>query len=569
MDKSAKDIAELMKRLKESGLSQDDVDFFVGCTELATWLPEALRENKISMRNLQRLIFGETRKKKGKKGSKGNKGNRKKADAADSAAAADEGDTSDIQPDEPEKEGVPADSGTEGSGEKNSKENVVDLEKARHEKQKGHGRFAHTAYKDALEYTITHTTLNPGDACPDDCGGKVYPFKPGMVVRITGNTLGTVHKYELEKLRCNLCGTVFTADLPPGVSDTKYDSRFKAILAMQKYYMGVPFNRQASLQGMLGLPSPSSTQFELVEHVADAGYRVVSSLEKIAANAKVIHNDDTKARILSLMYEHGKNPNQDRKGIFTSGIIAKAEDKIIALFYTGKQHAGENLADVLQHRAKEKTPIIQMCDALSANLPKKMETILCKCLGHGFRKIRDLLEFYPEPCLHIIKALGKAFEHDAATVGMMDKQRLAYHRKHSKPILKKLHSWMKRQLNKNRIEPNSSLGKAIKYLLKHWKGLTQFYRIAGCPIDNNIVERALKIPIRIRKSAMFYKTEHGANIANVLLSLIYTAKLANENPVDYLVALQDHKTDVFQNPDDWVPWRYRDTLAALEFKKAA
>ncbi len=88
-------------------------------------------------------------------------------------------------------------------------------------------------------------------------------------------------------------------------------------------------------------------------------------------------------------------------------------------------------------------------------------------------------------------------------------------------------------------------------------------------VYNNIVEQALKIPIRGRKAAMFYKTEHGATISSILTSLIQTAALSGENPYEYLVALQDYKSWVFKEPEAWLPWNYRQTLARMCLRLAA
>jgi hypothetical protein len=210
-----------------------------------------------------------------------------------------------------------------------------------------------------------------------------------------------------------------------------------------------------------------------------------------------------------------------------------------------------------------------MCDAASLNIPKAMETILCNCLAHGFRKFRDLSDFFPEPCLKVIRSLSAVFRYDEQTKGMTPEERWRHHRQYSKPVMLELHRWLKAQLEEKRVEPNSSLGKAMRYLLKHWKALRRFLVVAGAPINNNIVERMLKIPIRTRKAAMFYKTEHGAVIGSILTSLIQTAALADENPLDYLVALQDHQSLVFKNPAAWLPWNYRQTLAAMSLRKAA
>lgn len=165
--------------------------------------------------------------------------------------------------------------------------------------------------------------------------------------------------------------------------------------------------------------------------------------------------------------------------------------------------------------------------------------------------------------------LGKVYKNDGRTKAMSAQERFRFHRTYSKPVMLSLNKWLKDQLAQKKVEPNSALGKSIRYLLKHWKKLRRFLVVPGCPIDNNIVERALKIPIRVRKGALFYKTEHGAVIGSILTSLIQTAILSKENPIDYLTALQENRSAVFKNPAEWVPWRYKESLAQLRLLKAA
>lgn len=412
--------------------------------------------------------------------------------------------------------------------------------------------------------------LQAGDACPMDCGGRLYALKnPGIIIRVSGNALATVRRYHCEKVRCALCGKVVTAPLPPEAPAEKYDAAFKAQCAIQKYYVAVPFYRQEQVQRLLGFPLPDATQFDLVEQVADAAYPVVKFLEKQAANGELAHNDDTAVKILSVMQDNRANPDKARTGMQTSCIMAKTEGHLIALYYTGVHHAGENLAEILRHRDPAKPTMIQMCDASSVNIPPSFKTILCNCLGHGFRKFRDLMDFFPEPCLKVMRSLATVFEVEEKTAGMSAIERWRYHRQTSKPVMLELHRWLKAQLADKQVEPNSSLGKAMRYLLKHWKALRRFLVVPGAPIDNNLVERALKIPIRVRKAAMFYKTQHGATISNILTSLIQTTALADENPYDYLVALQDYRSFVFKDPAAWLPWSYRKTLERMCFRLAA
>ena len=123
-----------------------------------------------------------------------------------------------------------------------------------------------------------------------------------------------------------------------------------------------------------------------------------------------------------------------------------------------------------------------------------------------------------------------------------------------------LHQWLKKQFDEKKVEPNSSLGKAISYMLNHWEKLTRFLEIPGAPLDNNVCEQALKKTVLHRKNSLFYKTERGAYIGDLFMSLIHTCNLNGENPFDYLTELQKHSAEVFKNPSAWMPWNYRDNL---------
>lgn len=103
--------------------------------------------------------------------------------------------------------------------------------------------------------------------------------------------------------------------------------------------------------------------------------------------------------------------------------------------------------------------------------------------------------------------------------------RLKQHQTKSSLVLSELREWIEQQLNERKVEPNSGLGQALRYVLKHWAGLTRFLSVAGAPLDNNIAERALKRAVLLRKNALFYKNEHGAAVGAILLSLIETCRL--------------------------------------------
>jgi transposase len=426
------------------------------------------------------------------------------------------------------------------------------------EPAKGHGRNGASSYTGAQKVAVAHPTLHTGDPCPGCEKGKVYPQKePRTLVRIVGQAPLAATVYELDRLRCNLCGEVFTAPEPEGIGPEKYDDTTAAMIALLKYGSGMPFYRLEKLEQALGIPLPASTQWEIVEDEAELIRAARDELIRQAAQDEVLHNDDTGMRVLRLARE----PFDDRTGVFTSGIVSTRQGRRIALYFTGRQHAGENLRDVLQHRSADLAPPLQMCDALSRNTPKLSdgaEILLANCLAHGRRQFVELAVNFPEPCRYVLETLGDVYKYDAEarSAQLSPPGRLLFHQQHSEPLLKTLREWMEAQLAQHLVEPNSGLGKAITYFLRHWKGLTTFLREAGAPLDNNICERALKRAVLHRKNALFYRTLHGAEAGDLFMSLIHTCELAGANPFDYLTELQRHSSELAANPSAWMPWNY-------------
>jgi hypothetical protein len=293
----------------------------------------------------------------------------------------------------------------------------------------------------------------------------------------------------------------------------------------------------------------------------------MEELIRQAAQGEVLHNDDTPMPVLALQRE-GKREARDppeRKGVFTSGIVATQAGRRVALFFTGHRHAGENLASVLARRAQELGPPIQMCDALTRNLPKlpeKLEVIVSHCLAHARRRFVEGVANFPQECRHVLETLGEVYGYDAQAreQGMSAEARLHFHQEHSSPVMIGLQAWLRSQFAEKKVEPNSGLGEAITYLLKHWEPLTLFLRQAGAPLDNNVCERALKKAILHRKNSLFYKTNNGARVGDLYMSLIHTCELNNANPFDYLTELQKHAAELAQNPAGWMPWNYRQNL---------
>ncbi|MBV9480599.1 MAG: IS66 family transposase [Acidobacteria bacterium] len=436
-------------------------------------------------------------------------------------------------------------------------------EKPKAQKQTaGHGRNGAEEYRNAPRVQVAHASLKHGDRCPGCQKGKVYEQQePWRLVRIVGQAPLAATVYELQTLRCNLCGEIYGADVPEGVGEDKYDDSAAAMIAQLKYGTGMPFYRLEHLENNLGIPLPASTQWEIVEEAAELIKPARDELIRQAAQGEVLHNDDTSMKVLSLRRAIIEEAGE-RTGIFTSGVLSTREGRKIALFFTGRQHAGENLADVLKRRAAELPMPIQMSDALSRNAPKPIKLLVGNCLAHGRRQFVQITPNFPEQCRHVLETLGEVYHNDqlARERGSSRIERLHFHQEHSKPVMDELHRWLDTQLKQNKVEPNSGLGKAISYMLRHWQALTLFLREPGAPLDNNLVERALKKAILHRKNSLFYKTLNGAEVGDLYMSLIHTCELNDVNPFDYLTELQRHSEELGAKPAEWMPWSYRDSL---------
>ena len=259
-------------------------------------------------------------------------------------------------------------------------------------KRKGHGRNGAQAYTGATKVAVAHPLIQAGQKCVG-CTGKLYPLPPSPLVRITGCAPLSATVYECEKFRCNLCGEVSTAPAPEGIGEQKYDEGSTALVGLLKYGAGLPFNRLEMLQEGLGIPLPASTQWDLVEGATEKLAPVFEELQRQAAQRDVVHNDDTHAKILELTAARMEVMNEDepemkgRTGVHTTGLVAVQADgqHPIALFFTGRQHSGENIEDVLKLRHSTLPLPIQMCDALAANTANDVKTLLSTCLTHSRR----------------------------------------------------------------------------------------------------------------------------------------------------------------------------------------
>lgn len=410
-----------------------------------------------------------------------------------------------------------------------------------------------------------------GQNCPACQVGKLYKVDPATFVRITGQAPLAATRHVLERMRCNGCGAYYTAELPQqhrddGAVNQYFGYSARALIVINKYFTGVPFFRQQSLQQIFGFPVSTSAQFEQCDALSAACVPIVSHLIQLAGGAEWFALDDTGNRILE---EKGKSiPDRrtqkprHRTGIYTSAVIAElASKRTVLLFKTNIGHAGEWLDEILKWRPVGVAPPIIMSDALNRNTPSVIDEYhWSKCNCHARREFDT--SHGMEQADWVIKQYAKIWHNDThcASEQYSPEQRLVWHREHSLPTMQAIRSQCRQWLDSGEIEVNSAMGKACQYFENHYEGLSAFCRLENAKIDNNDVERTLKLIIRSRKNSLFYKTQNGADVGDTLISLMATAVHAGVNVLEYLIAIQQNEYEVGRNPGRWLPWNYLQNL---------
>ena len=247
---SEKEADELLQRVKSGHISCGDYQLLENILKSWSWVSITLEKSKVSIKELKKLLFGAKTEKTGKVFKKS-----------------------------PE---------------------ARELTKKPKKKNNGHGRNSADAYKGAEKVCICCSELKIGDLCPKCGKGKLYACKPKKIVCISGDAPIRGKRYELERLRCNLCSELFSADVPKDATGPKYDSGSVSMMALLHYGYGLPFNRIADLQENAGIPLSSSTQWDELKKFFDSIHPLYDQLSYHASTGGVFHNDDTTARILEV-----------------------------------------------------------------------------------------------------------------------------------------------------------------------------------------------------------------------------------------------------------------------------
>ncbi len=475
--------------------------------------------------------------------------------------------------------------GTEGStsGDANDEQDSAEPS------TKGHGRNGAAAFTSAKEVRHGLELGILGALCAA-CGiGRMSRYRDKVIIRVVGQSLFGAERHTFEQARCRLCGAILRAagaNLVLGGIGTEYVTYHWsacAMLIVMHYFAGAPFKRLEALHQGWGIPMPDANQWQLVDRSDDLLAPLYKALERHGIqHATTLRIDDTGAMIIELRRQIqeetaalellGESTRDVRTGINATGVYLETDQATIVLFFTGRHHAGEIIDQLLAHRrliarATEKK-LVKVTDAASKNFDHAQGDLLeeAVCNAHAFLKFRAIKGAFPVEYAVAGEVYKKVFDHndEAKARGLDDLQRMLYHLSHSKPEMERLWQMCREKLDAKLVEPHSPLWEPISFVINQWERLTRFYQVPGVPLDTNIVEQTLIIPVRYLAGSFAYKTQNGADVGDRHMSLVASSNANGVEPVAYLTECLDNHQDLAERPEHYLPWAYKQRLQAAQ-----
>jgi hypothetical protein len=454
---------------------------------------------------------------------------------------------------------------------------------------KGHGRHGAGAFTSAKEVLHALALGVLGTICAA-CGiGRMSRYRDKVIVRVVGQSLFGAERHVFEQARCRLCGAILRADGAEPVLDgvgteyVTYHWSACAMLIVMHYFAGAPFKRLEALHQGWGIPMPDANQWQLVDRCDDLLAPLYKAIERHGVqHAAALRIDDTGSMVIALQRQIqeeiaalqlvGESTRDVRTGINATGVYLDTDRGTVVLFFTGRHHAGEIIDQLLAHRrlvarATEKK-LIKVTDAASKNFDHAQGDLLeeAVCNAHAFLKFRAIKDTFPAEYAFAGEVYKNVFDYDdeAKARGLDDHERMLYHRTHSKPEMERLRKMCKDKVVAGLVEPNSPLWEPLSFVINQWERLTKFYEVPGVPLDTNIVEQTLIIPVRYLAGSFAYKTQNGADVGDRHMSLVATANANGVEPVAYLTACLENHHDLAERPEHYLPWNYKKHLEASQ-----
>lgn len=551
-DVTVDEIWQLLEQVKPR-LSDEEYEFFLSMAETLLYLKDVADDQKVRMRALIKQLLG--------------------SKTEELLLQQEQGSTSSAE-----------------SLDEDTKEQSDSQDNKNKKPRSGGGRHSASNFPKATHIVHEVAGMSAGTPCPR-CGqesqGKLYAREDKVLLRIKAQSPIVAMVHHLKSWRCRLCDYTITATPPEEVGTARFDDSVGVFLAISRFELGLPSFRMENWLKREQTPIPQGTQYQLMHEIFLILLPIYQRLHLLAAQADCFLSDDTRNRILNYIPElEGSN----RRQIFTTIIRARGPTDSfddnekrsceIVLYSTGPRHTRDNLKTLLLQRVHGlRLPLVMTDGSSMASLEpakargkgtieqreySKKIAVMAGCLAHARRKFFLIRTDFPNQCQPILQAFQKiyALESSMKRCGFEPLQRMHAHQMRSASHMLQIRQICLTHLQEKLVEPNSILGQSMNYFLKQYDKLTAFLRDERSPLDNNLAEQGLKLPIRHRKNSLFYKTEAGARTGDVFTSIIQTCIANNVSAQDYMLNLAKHKDKVAQAPHEWLPWNYHLNLSS-------
>jgi transposase len=372
---------------------------------------------------------------------------------------------------------------------------------------------------------IRHELAPDQRQCPA-CGGHVTEMagQYESSERITTVKLTyQIEQHRRQKYRCACNGAVVTAPGPAQLTPGgRYAPAFAVGIAVAKYADHCPLERQVRMMAREGLRVDSQTMWDQIQALARHLEPTYEALGRRALAAPVINVDETR---------------WPRLGSSTpaTGTVWGVYAPTVAFYRILPGKSAEDGRQLLG--AYHGTAVVDgyaVYEVLARDGPG---FALAHCWAHTKRKYEDIADHYPVACAEIGTLIGELYAIERLVPGPFPgdaaahtlRQQLRHDR--SRPILDRMWTWATVQVGL----PRSDFGKAVRYMLERWTGLTRFIDDPRIPLDNNAAERALRGPVVGRKNHYGSRSLRGTQVAAVFYTLCETARLTGVDPQAYLL----------------------------------
>lgn len=455
---------------------------------------------------------------------------------------------------------------------------------------KGHGRNGAGAFRKAQHVLHAADPGVIGSTCERCRVAKMSRYREKVVVRIIGQAMFGAEVHHHEQARCRNCGHIVRAQGPAdigqglGTDYVRYDWSACAMLMVMHYFGGAPFKRIESLHEGWGVPMPDANQWTVVSDADDLLLPLYRALEQHAiAKSTNFRIDDTGGMVITLKKQIdaelaalrvlGKSTKDVRTGINATGLYWETADGPVILFYTGLHHAGEIVDRLLRHRLIKGPKLVKCTDGASKNFDHEHADKLIEstCNAHALLKFREIKDKHPVEYAEAGRVYKQVFDNDdeAKALGLSPVERMLYHRERSKPLMQGLKKMCEEKIRAKLVEPNSRLWEPLTFVINQWDRLTRFYEVPGVPLDTNLVEQALIMPVRYLAGSFNYHTEDGAVVGDHAMSLIASARANDVEPVAWLTECLRCHEDLAQNPGQYLPWVYRERCKDMDASESS